>query len=72
MAGECAFQKNYEGLEVTGRISPKNLVQFARAVVKMLQKHGGVIGASCTFRGHLALSKGTSLGHRKIGSCVFT
>ena len=30
------------------------------------------MGASCTFRGHLALSEGTSLGHREIGSCVFS
>ena len=30
------------------------------------------MGASCTFRGHLALSKGTSLGHREIDSCVFS
>ena len=29
------------------------------------------MGASCTFRWHLALSEGTSLGHREIGSCVF-
>ena len=29
------------------------------------------MGAWCTFRGHLALSEGTSLGHREIGTCVF-
>ena len=29
------------------------------------------MGVSCTFRGHLALSEGTSLGHREIGLCVF-
>ena len=37
------------------------------------------MGSSFTFRGHLAqskgavaLSEGTSLGHREIGSCVFS
>ena len=30
------------------------------------------MGASCTFRGHFALSEGTSLGPREIGSCVFS
>ena len=29
------------------------------------------MGASCTFRGHLALSERTSLQHREIGSCIF-
>ena len=30
------------------------------------------MGALCMFRGHLALSEGTSLGHREIGSCIFS
>ena len=30
------------------------------------------MGASCTFRGHLTLLEGTSLGHKEIGSCVFS
>ena len=46
-------------------------MRFARAVFKMLQNHGGVIGASCTFRGHLALSERTSLRHRVVGKCIF-
>ena len=53
-------------------ISPQNFVRFPHAVCKMLQNRGGVVGASCTFRGHLALSEGTSLGHREIGSCMFS
>ena len=30
------------------------------------------MGASCTLQGHFALSEGTSMGHREIGSCVFS
>ena len=30
------------------------------------------MGVSCTFRGHLALLEGTSLGHIEIGSCAFS
>ena len=30
------------------------------------------MGLSCTFRGHFALSEGSSLGHKEIGSCVFS
>ena len=30
------------------------------------------MGVLCTFRGHLALLQGTSLGHMEIGSCVFS
>ena len=30
------------------------------------------MGASCTFRGQLALSDGSFLQHREIGSCVFS
>ena len=52
-------------------ISPQNFARFTRAVWKMLQNRGGVVGASCMFRGHLALSEGTSQGHREIGSCIF-
>ena len=46
-------------------------MRFARVVWKMLQNRGGVVGASCTFRGHLALSEGTSVGHREISPCIF-
>ena len=53
------------------RTSPKNFVQFARAVWEMLQNSGRIVGASCTFRGYLALSEGTSLGYNEIGSCIF-
>ena len=59
---ECFFSRG---------TSPQNFTQFTRAVWKMLLNRAGVVGASCTFRGHLALSEGTSLGHREIGSCVF-
>ena len=52
--------------------SPQNFARFAPAIWKMLQNRGGVVGASCMFRGHLALSKRTSLGHKKIGSCIFS
>ena len=50
----------------------KNFLRFPRAIWKMLQNRGGLVGASCTFRGHLALSKRTSLGHKEIGSCIFS
>ena len=49
-----------------------NFVQFARAVLKMLQNCGGVMGVSCTFCGHFALSEGTSLGQKEIGSFIFS
>ena len=51
--------------------SPQNLFRITRVLWKMLLNRAGVVGASCTFRGHLALSEGTSLGHREIGTCVF-
>ena len=52
--------------------SPENFAQLACVVWKMLQNRRGIVGASCTFRGQLALSEGTFLRHREIGSCVFS
>ena len=52
--------------------SPQNFLLFARVVWKMLPNRGGVVDASCTFRRHLALTEGTSLRHREIGSCVLS
>ena len=71
--GELWLGRNFVWERFLGRGTfPQNFAWFARAVWEILLNQGRLVGASCTFRGHFALSKGTSLGHKEIGSCVFS